>query len=91
MEAREYVRQSRCGHLTVKTTTPLLFKSSKDRSTEENRKFSLAGEPGSPRRTAGSRGRPKPDESLKSTSRSTITGLQKTQMTIERRLQKIQE
>jgi hypothetical protein len=54
----------RMGHLTVKTTTPLLFKSSKDRPTEENRKFSLAGEPGSPRSTAGSRGRPKPSSSV---------------------------
>ena len=45
--------QSCFDYLTVKTTTPLLFKSSKERPTEKNRKFSLTGEPGSPRRIEG--------------------------------------
>ena len=35
---REHVYQARFGLLTVKTTTPLLFKSSKERPTEENKK-----------------------------------------------------
>jgi hypothetical protein len=35
---REHVYQARFGLLTVKTTTPLLFTSSKERPTEENKK-----------------------------------------------------
>ncbi len=60
----EHVCQVRLGHLTVKTTTRLLFGSSKERPTEENRKFSLAGEPGSPRSVTASLGRPKPRSSM---------------------------